>query len=191
MLHIYLLLPVVFSFVTLSTVALPFTSDGVAKLPGYHTHSLYTAYHYRPLCGTLDPGVGDKPYSGTYCALAMLPYRQTSDTFAIYDIVGVRQSDTFTIASGTDVCMCFSLSETTGKQSDYCVLVDANGQGNVDYGQYMRGSKALPQCSAIDVSSVTASLGNLGTQTRAQIVGATVSDSISLVPLPLISIRSL
>ncbi|KIM47036.1 hypothetical protein M413DRAFT_23327 [Hebeloma cylindrosporum] len=175
MLRIYLLLSAVFSLVTISAVALPFTSDGVAKLPGYHTHSLYTAYHYRPLCGSLDPGVGDKPYSGTYCAPAMLPYRQTSDTFAIYDVVGVRQSDTFAIGSGTDVCMCFSLSETTGKQSDYCVLVDANGQGNVDHGQYMRGTKSLPQCSAIDVASVTASLGNLGTQTRAQIVGPTVS----------------
>ena len=181
MIHIHLLLLAFFSLVTLSTVALPFTSDGVAKLPGYHTHSLYTAYYYRPLCGSLDPGVGDRPYSGTYCAPAMIPYTQTSDTFAIYDIVGVRQSDTFAIGSGTDVCMCFSLSETTGKQSDYCVLVDANGQGNVDYGQYSRGSKALPQCSAIDVASVTASLGTLGTQTHAQIVGATVSNSMFLM----------
>jgi hypothetical protein len=186
MLHIYLLLSVVFSLVTPSTVALSFTRDGVAKLPGYHTHSLYTAYHYRPLCGSLDPDIGDRPYSNTYCAPAMLPYRQTPDTFAIYDVVGVRQPDTFAIGSGTDICMCFSLSETTGKQSDYCVLVDANGQGDVDYGQYMRGSKALPQCSAIDVSSVTASLGNLGTQTHAQIVGATVSDLTSLMPLLLI-----
>jgi hypothetical protein len=93
----------------------------------------------------------------------MIPYRQTSDTFAIYDNVCVRQSDTFAIGKGRDVCMCFSFNEMTEKQSDYCVLVDANGQGD-DYVEYMRGKQSASTMLGDRRVIGNSIVGNLGTQ---------------------------
>jgi hypothetical protein len=133
----------------------------------------YTAHFYRPICGQLAPSQFNESLNVLdTCQDAMEDYKNTTDTFALYNLTGGRQPDTLPIAVDTDLCMCFSLADLNSRSADFCILVNKNGtttdyiddnlQAQYDHpfavGSFELGNKTLPHCSDINVTEVISSL---------------------------------
>lgn len=157
--------------------------NGEGSITQGYPETIYTAHKYRPICGTLALSQPeDRITVGDTCSNAMLLYRGTTDTFALYTQSGVRQSDSAPIGQGSELCMCYSLGNiVNGKQGSFCVLV--HGEGTVERvfgflyvtGIFEMGNKALPQCFDINVASVTSSIDAAGSATHIQVNGPTRS----------------
>jgi hypothetical protein len=173
------------------------TSDGETEIFGYRG-SIYTAHHYRPICGSLSPDQFTESLSvHDACLAPITAFANTPDTFALYTTSGIRQSDSATIARGTEYCMCYALGTTTGSQKgNFCIKLDEDGkttdvQSNtlsVAYGRgfaegnFATGDKALPQCFEIDLAAVTSSIDAAGTATHVQVVGPTTTEQTVTQP---------
>jgi hypothetical protein len=157
--------------------------EGDGQIQGYGG-TIYTAHKYRPICGLLAKGRFSEDFDIlTNCQPAMNQYRQTSDTFSLYSLTGVRLSDTLPIGTDTDLCMCFSLADLDGKQSNICIYVLKDGTTS-DYidnglvvgwgtsfaiGSFKFGNKALPACFDINYDEVVASIDAAGDATHVQV----------------------
>lgn len=129
--------------------------------PGYGVTS-FQLIDYRPYCGLLDATMGDGPWTvGPQCTSAMAQYRNTTDTYGLYLCQGETEtpfvpveSGATTLGRGMAFCLCFSLGDIKGLQSDICLFVPPDGSTpeqevwNARYplGAYARGTKALPKC---------------------------------------------
>jgi hypothetical protein len=157
--------------------------EGNGNITGYGG-TLYTAHKYRPICGLLAKGRFDQDFDIlTNCQPAMNQYHKTSDTFSLYSLTGLRLSDTLPIGADTDLCMCFSLADLDGKQSDICIYVLQDGTTS-DYidnqlavywgtgfaiGSFKFGRKNLPACFDINYDEVVASIDAAGDATHVQV----------------------
>jgi hypothetical protein len=99
---------------------------------------------------------------GSTCIPALSRYtNDTTSTLAFYDSSGVKLINTG-VGLGQAVCLCFSMSTTTGAAYDICWSYNAIGQYVVDslgwqIGSYRPGaSKSLPQCGDVDINALQA-----------------------------------
>lgn len=145
----------------------PLTIDGVGNIPGYS--SVYQAFHYRPLCGTLGSADKTAITLSDQCTPAFQQYRTLPDTFALYDLTGIRLPDLQAVGGGTTLCMCFSIADVaaTADKGDFCIVVGPNGEHDSWWslsadrraaGNFQLGTKSLPQCADINLAEVQSSL---------------------------------
>ncbi|KAL8995901.1 MAG: hypothetical protein Q9169_004475 [Polycauliona sp. 2 TL-2023] len=143
------------------------TRDGTAEIWGFPGVS-YKAVNYLPVCGTLslsDSGQYDTYTLGATCDASMSVYNETASTSAVYDYTGTPSDEN--IADGTPLCMCFSLGGAQGRM-DMCINILGDGKpegrwtvswSDVVAGTFVSNSnKALPQCSEVNVKSVSSSV---------------------------------
>lgn len=130
--------------------------DGEGHLSGM-PGLVYEALNYEPLCGhiTQNAVFEQNLHCGFYCTVALELFSDdTVNNYALYSQAG-EQLTNKVVGNGTDVCMCFALSQTGDNPQNWAACVFANGNGyayvwDCDYiyrGNYKFGvSKALPQC---------------------------------------------
>jgi hypothetical protein len=95
----------------------------------------------------------------------MNSYNRTADTFAFYDTTGVKSP--YIPATGSEGCLCFSLSMLITGQGDFCIWMSGAGQPDIQFsikydnivsGSFAPGGKSLPQCDKVDVAAISASV---------------------------------
>ena len=143
----------------------PLPRNGIGQPEGYGG-TVYQAFDFVPVCGTLDNSLTQSFSITSDCDPAMSVYNGTKETFSFFDLTGVRLSAT--PGSGTPGCMCFSLSSLSGEDGDLCIWIDGSGAAsvywNLDLGYidastfHANGQKALPQCKDVNITAISLSL---------------------------------
>jgi hypothetical protein len=185
--RIFNLLFLLLSNLFISVRAADLVIEGQGTLVGY-PGTIYVAHKYRPICGTLAVGSYNGDHNiGESCRPALSQYRLTEDTFSLYALTGVRLSDTESIGSGTELCMCFSLADINSRKADMCIYVNEEGATsdpwyNIDgvfysVGNYRLGRKALPGCFDINTEEVISSLDAAGDATHVQVLPTSTSST--------------
>jgi hypothetical protein len=178
-----LVLTLILFWLQLCVRAARLAMEGNGNITGYGG-TIYTAHKYRPICGLLAKGRFREDFDIlTTCQPAMKQYRETNDTFSLYGLTGIRLSDTAPIGRDEELCMCFSLADIDGVQSNMCIYVLGDGTTSdyIDSGLYIGwgtsfavgsfkfGNKALPACYDISYDEVVASIDAAGDATRVQV----------------------
>jgi hypothetical protein len=177
-----------------------FIRDGIVNLVGF-TGTVFQVLNYVPVCGTLSNSLSAQiDLSGSHfpllsppnpvliqllppvdkCTTAMSTFNTTSATSGIYDLSGVKSTES--PGTGTPLCVCGAFGTSTAKSGDpntnglLCVLVNEKGLEENWWSmstdarvassfQLSAQGKSLPHCNAVDLVSM--SKASMATRTAA------------------------